>query len=66
MLQATNTEYGGLRINVTNVVFVQGSMDPWRTMGITKSSSQSAPAIYIEGWWSQSLSLSLTDTGAFS
>ena len=49
MMQTTNTEYGGLGINVTNVVFVHGSIDPWHAMGITNSSSQSSPAIYIEG-----------------
>ena len=49
VLQATNTEYGGQEIALTNVVFVHGSIDPWHAMGITNSSSPSAPAIYIEG-----------------
>ena len=49
VFQATNTEYGGQEVELTNVVFVHGSIDPWHAMGITNSSSQSAPAIYIEG-----------------
>ena len=36
-------------IEVSNVVFVHGSIDPWHAMGITSSSCQSAPALYIEG-----------------
>ena len=48
-MQATNTQYGGQEVELTNVVFVHGSIDPWHAMGITNSSSQSAPAIYIEG-----------------
>ena len=43
VLQATNTEYGGQDVDLTNVVFVHGSIDPWHAMGITNSSSQSAP-----------------------
>ena len=31
------------------MVFVHGSIDPWHAMGITSSSSKSAPALYIEG-----------------
>ncbi|XP_044750405.1 putative serine protease K12H4.7 [Coccinella septempunctata] len=45
----TNTIYGGLDIDVTNVVFVHGSVDPWHALGITKTKDQGAPAIYIEG-----------------
>ena len=47
--QATNTEYGGLDIAVTNVVFVHGSIDPWHAMGIIQSNRTKSPAIYIEG-----------------
>ena len=49
LLQGTNAEYGGTEVEVTNVVFVHGSIDPWHAMGIISSSSESAPAIYIEG-----------------
>lgn len=45
----TNTLYGALDIDVTNVVFVHGSIDPWHALGVTKSINQGAPAIYIKG-----------------
>ncbi|KAF5295491.1 hypothetical protein FQR65_LT10479 [Abscondita terminalis] len=45
----TNTFYGALDIEVSNVVFVHGSIDPWHALGITKTVAQDAPAIYIEG-----------------
>jgi len=45
----TNTVYGALDIEVTNVVFVHGSIDPWHALGITKTVNQGAPAIYIKG-----------------
>lgn len=45
----TNTLYGALDIQVTNVVFVHGSIDPWHALGITKTMNQGAPAIYIQG-----------------
>ena len=48
-IQLTNTEYGGLKTSVTNVVFVHGSLDPWHALGITQDLSPSAPAILIEG-----------------
>ncbi|GLV45531.1 uncharacterized protein CBL_02551 [Carabus blaptoides fortunei] len=47
--QRTNTMYGGLDIEVDNVVFVHGSIDPWHALGITKTRDNKAPAIYIEG-----------------
>ena len=45
----TNMEYGGFRPNVTNVVFVHGSLDPWHAMGVLKDLNKFAPAIYIQG-----------------
>jgi hypothetical protein len=48
-IDRTNTFYGGLDIEVSNVVFVHGSIDPWHALGITKTVDQGAPAIYIEG-----------------
>ncbi|XP_076289250.1 putative serine protease K12H4.7 [Lasioglossum baleicum] len=45
----TNTLYGALDLKVTNVVFVQGSIDPWHMLGITKSVDPYAPAILIDG-----------------
>lgn len=45
----TNTIYGALNIEITNVVFVHGSVDPWHALGITTTQNQGAPAIYIKG-----------------
>lgn len=45
----TNILYGALNLQVTNVVFVHGSIDPWHVLGITQSSNLQAPAIYIKG-----------------
>ncbi|XP_044268918.1 putative serine protease K12H4.7 [Tribolium madens] len=49
VIDRTNTYYGGLDIEVSNVVFVHGSIDPWHALGITKTIDENAPAIYIEG-----------------
>ncbi|EFN78125.1 Putative serine protease K12H4.7 [Harpegnathos saltator] len=43
----TNTLYGALNQKVSNVVHVHGSLDPWHTLGITKSSNHPQVAIYI-------------------
>uniref|UniRef100_A0A6P7GNB5 LOW QUALITY PROTEIN: thymus-specific serine protease-like n=1 Tax=Diabrotica virgifera virgifera TaxID=50390 RepID=A0A6P7GNB5_DIAVI len=48
-INRTNVLYGGLDIEVSNVVFVHGSVDPWRLLGITKTLNDKAPAILIEG-----------------
>lgn len=45
----TNILYGALNLQVTNVVFVHGSIDPWHVLGIIQSSNPQAPAIYIKG-----------------
>ncbi|CAG9772814.1 unnamed protein product [Ceutorhynchus assimilis] len=45
----TNTLYGALDIEVSNVVFVHGSVDPWHALGIIWTDEQNAPAIYIKG-----------------
>lgn len=49
-IDRTNTLYGALNIEVSNVVFVHGSIDPWHALGITKTVNQGAPAIYINGY----------------
>ena len=41
--------YGAKNIKVTNVVFVQGSFDPWHAMGITQDLSENATSIFISG-----------------
>jgi len=48
-VKRTNILYGALNLQVTNVVFVHGSIDPWHVLGITNSSNPQAPAIYING-----------------
>lgn len=45
----TNIFYGALNLQVSNVVFVHGSVDPWHVLGIINSSNPQAPAIYING-----------------
>lgn len=48
-VERTNILYGALNLQVTNVVFVHGSIDPWHVLGIVQSSNPQAPAIYIKG-----------------
>lgn len=48
-IDRSNTFYGGVDIEVDRVVFVHGSIDPWHALGVTKTVSEDAPAIYIEG-----------------
>ncbi|XP_065205171.1 putative serine protease K12H4.7 [Planococcus citri] len=47
----TNTIYGELKINVGNIVFVHGSVDPWHALGITHVQDEDAPyeTIFIKG-----------------
>lgn len=47
--ERTNTLYGALDIEVNNVVFVHGTVDPWHALGITSTVSQNAPAILVKG-----------------
>ncbi|CAH1101926.1 unnamed protein product [Psylliodes chrysocephalus] len=48
-VERTNVLYGGLDIEVNNVVFVHGSLDPWHVLGITQTENTGAPAILIKG-----------------
>ncbi|XP_013778463.2 putative serine protease K12H4.7 [Limulus polyphemus] len=48
-IDRTNTMYGGKDLKVTNVVFPNGSIDPWHALGIIKDLSPSAVAIFING-----------------
>ncbi|XP_065204122.1 putative serine protease K12H4.7 [Planococcus citri] len=47
----TNTIYGGLQVNVGNIIFVHGSMDPWHPLGITRVESKNSPyeVVFING-----------------
>ncbi|KAG4080000.1 hypothetical protein HA402_006312 [Bradysia odoriphaga] len=44
-----NVKYGGMNPQVTNVYFTQGSIDPWRTMGIQTDLNDRSPADVIPG-----------------
>jgi hypothetical protein len=48
-VKRTNTLYGALELQATNVVFIHGSVDPWHALGITRTVKQESPAIYIRG-----------------
>ena len=50
-VQSTNEYYGGRNIpkNATNIVFPNGSIDPWHALGILHNITDSLIAIYIEG-----------------
>lgn len=48
-VRSTNAYYGGREINATNIVFPNGSIDPWHALGITKDISPTLRAIFIEG-----------------
>lgn len=43
-----NVVHGGLRPEVTNVVFTQGTLDPWRSLGVQEDLNENAPAIFIQ------------------
>ena len=43
----TNRYYGDRKIPVTNVVFVNGAIDPWHAMGVTEDIPD-AKAIYMK------------------
>lgn len=45
----TNIMYGELKIKESRVVYVQGSIDPWHVLGITKTNIANTVAIYING-----------------
>ncbi|XP_054157912.1 putative serine protease K12H4.7 [Oppia nitens] len=45
----TNAYYGGFRPNVTNVVFPNGSTDPWHALSVLKDLNNSTRAVYIHG-----------------
>lgn len=50
-VSSTNTNYGGLDIEVSRVVYVHGSVDPWHALGIIKTKDNDAPAIFIKGYF---------------
>lgn len=48
-IDSTNTEYGALHPNTTNVLYVHGSIDPWHALGLIDTNNPALPTIYIEG-----------------
>jgi len=46
-VNATNEYYGGAAIQATNVIFVDGSQDPWQHASVLHSLSPSEPALVI-------------------
>lgn len=48
----TNANYGGLDVQVTRIIFPNGSIDPWHALGVTKDLSPDAKALFINGEYS--------------
>ncbi|KAI9291178.1 peptidase S28 [Neoconidiobolus thromboides FSU 785] len=48
-IDETNRKYQGKNIKVDNVLFVNGDLDPWMPLSITKSTKSSMPSIVIKG-----------------
>ena len=48
-MEETNAMYGGKNIDVDNVVFVHGSIDPWHAMGRLTDVNENSPAFVING-----------------
>lgn len=44
-----NSAYGELNPGVTNVIFVHGELDPYRTLGVQTALGPSSPAFVIRG-----------------
>ena len=49
MVQETNDLYGATDLDVQNLVFVHGSIDPWHAMGRLTDLNKNSPAIMIPG-----------------
>ncbi|XP_054156704.1 putative serine protease K12H4.7 [Oppia nitens] len=44
-----NANYGGAKPNLTNVVFPNGSLDPWSVLSVLHDLNNSTRAVFIEG-----------------
>ena len=49
LVEDSNSYYGAKKLEVENVVFVHGSIDPWHAMGRTTDLNEKSPAILIPG-----------------
>lgn len=47
VVRDTNKLYGGLKPNVTKVIFANGELDPWHRLGVLEDVSYDAPAKFI-------------------
>ncbi|XP_046606656.1 thymus-specific serine protease-like [Neodiprion virginianus] len=45
----TNIVYGGLKPEVTNVIFTNGDLDPWHALSVLEDLNESSPAILVMG-----------------
>lgn len=45
----TNTQYGGFDLNVRNVYFTHGDVDPWHPMGILEDLNEHSPVTILPG-----------------
>ncbi len=61
MIKSTNTYYGGLDLDVENVVFVYGSNDPWHRLGLQTELNEKSPLYIINGKTSQRNGLQCMD-----
>lgn len=48
-VERQNTNHGGLALNVENVIFTHGELDPWRTVGVEADLNAHSPAFVIKG-----------------
>lgn len=48
-VQRFNNLRGGLTPTVTNVLFVHGQFDPWRSIGVQTTNHPDSPAFVITG-----------------
>ncbi|XP_023586988.1 thymus-specific serine protease-like [Trichechus manatus latirostris] len=45
----TNRYYGGLNVNGSKIIFLNGANDPWYHLGVTKDISDDLLAVFIKG-----------------
>ena len=58
----TNILYGGNKPHgATNILFVNGSIDPWHSLGVTSDINESTTAILIQGTGKYNLHKSFLD-----
>ena len=48
-VDATNSFYGGRNVTGTNIIFPNGSIDPWHALSITQDISDAVRALFIQG-----------------